>query len=131
MDSIKREYPRRQENIKAMIHIHLDESDMGALSLKKSDETIRLMAETKDISWGGVCIYISDPPHDRKNRFIPENAHTLVGGQITVNLTNPKLTLWGDVLRYDSRSKHMAVILSKVSDYGLWQQLCGGYAPQE
>ena len=131
MDSIKREHPRKQENIKAMIHIHLDESDMGMLSLSTSGETIRLMAETKDISWGGFCLQFSRLPKDRKNRFSPEKAHTLVGNEVAVNLSKPGLTIWGDVLRYDSGTKQMAIIITKVSDYDLWQRLCSGQAQAE
>ena len=131
MDSIKREYPRKQKNIKAMINIHFDESDLGTLSLSASGETIRLMAETKDISWGGFCLQFSKPPQDRNNRFTPENAHTLTGSQVAVNLSTPPLTLWGDVLRYDAQTKQMAIIITKVSDYDLWQELCGGNAEAE
>lgn len=131
MDSIKREYTRKKENIKAMIHIHLDESDMGMLSLSASDKTIRLIAETKDISWGGFCLQFSKLPQDRKNRFTPEKAHTLVGSQVAVNLSNPRLTIWGDVLRYDSGTKQMAILITKVSNYDLWQELCGGHDSRE
>ena len=131
MDSIKRDYPRKQEKITAKIHIHLDESHMGMLSLNTSGETIRLIAETKDISWGGFCLQFSKLPQDRENRFTPEKAHTLVGSQVAVNLSSPRLTLWGDVLRYDSQTKQMAIIITKVSDYDLWQELCGRHDSAE
>jgi hypothetical protein len=124
MDSIKREYPRMSKKIKAMINIHLDDANLGTLSLKTKNENIKLLAETKDISWGGFCLQLSKLPKDRDNRFTPEKAHTIIGKPIVVNLNKPHLTLWGDVVRFDSKGKQMAIIITKVSDYELWQELC-------
>lgn len=124
MDSIKREYPRMSKKIKAMINIHLDDANLGTLSLNTKNEKIKLLAETKDISWGGFCLQLSKLPKDRDNRFTPEKAHTIVGKSIVVNLNNPHLTLWGDVVRFDSKGMQMAIIITKVSDYELWQEMC-------
>ena len=125
MDSIKREYPRKQEKITAMAAIHPDASALETLGPGTKNEIIRFLAETKDISWGGFSLQLDKVPQDSENSFSAEKAHTLAGRQIEVNLANPRLTVWGDILRYDSEKKHMAVVLSKVSDYDLWQELCG------
>jgi hypothetical protein len=124
MDEIKREYPRKQKNIKAMININIEDQEKPTLSLSTKDKDIRLIAQTKDISWGGFCLKFSSVPSDPENRFTPAKAHTLVGKSIKVHLSNPALTLWGDVIRFDSKGKEMAVIITKVSDYELWQQIC-------
>ncbi len=124
MDSIKREYPRKQKKIKAMISIHIEESDGATLSLITRDKGVRLMAETKDISWGGFCLRFEDLPSDPENRFSPSRAHKLVEQAIKVTLSKPALTLWGEVIRFDTRTQEMAVIITKVSDYERWQNLC-------
>jgi len=124
MDSIKREYPRKSTKIKAMISVHIDDSAMSALSPGIKDETIKIIAETKDISWGGFCLQMQNLPKDRGKRFTPEKAHTVVGKQIVVILNNPHLTLWGEVIRVDSNAHEIAITITKVSDYDLWQELC-------
>jgi len=124
MDSIKREYPRKNKKIKAMMSIHIDDSTMPALSPGVKDETLRIIAETKDISWGGFCLQLQRLPRDKGKRFTREKAHTIVGRQIVVSLNNPHLTLWGEVIRFDSIAQEMAIIITKVSDYDLWQGLC-------
>lgn len=124
MESIKREYPRKHKKIKAMINIHLEEPEGATMSLVTKDKGIRLMAETKDISWSGFCLTFSTAPGDPENRFTPAKAHTLVGQSIKVSLSGPALTLWGDVIRFDSKGRELAVIITKVSDYERWQALC-------
>ncbi len=124
MESVKREYIRRQRKIRAMITIELEHPEGARLSLSTRDRNIRLVAETRDISWGGLCLQFPVLPRDRENRFTPPKAHTVVGSPITVNLSSPVLTLHGEVIRFDSRNKVMAVIITKVSDYDLWQELC-------
>ncbi|HHO77078.1 MAG TPA: hypothetical protein ENN05_11730 [Deltaproteobacteria bacterium] len=124
MDSIKREYPRKSKKIKGMINIHINDSTMEALSPGIKDETIKIIAETKDISWGGFCLQMTNLPRDRGKRFTPEKAHTIVGRQIVVSFNNPHLTLWGEVIRLDSKAHEMAITITKVSDYDLWQGLC-------
>ncbi len=124
MDDIKREYPRKQQKIKAMININLEDQERPTLSLATKDKDIRLIAQTKDISWGGFCLKFTSVPSDPENRFTPAKAHTLVGKSIKVHLSKPSLTLWGDVIRFDSKGKEMAVIITKVSDYELWQHIC-------
>jgi hypothetical protein len=124
MESIKREYPRKQKKIRAMISIHIEESEGATLSLINRGNGIRLMAETKDISWGGFCLKFQEPPSDPGNWFSPSRAHKLVGQAIKVTLSRPPLSLWGEVIRFDSKTQEMAVIITKVSDYDLWQGLC-------
>ena len=124
MESVKREYIRRQRKIRAMITIELEHPEGARLSLSTRDRNVRLVAETRDISWGGLCLQFPVLPQDRENRFTPPKAHTVVGSSITVNLSSPLLTLYGEVIRFDSRNKVMAVIITKVSDYDLWQELC-------
>lgn len=124
MESIKREYARKQKKIKAMISIHIEESQGVTLSLITRGKGIRLMAETKDISWGGFCLKFQELPSDPENRFSPSRAHKLVEQTIKVTLSTPALTLWGEVIRFDSKTQEMAVIITKVSDYDLWQGIC-------
>ncbi|HPW68548.1 MAG: hypothetical protein WDA72_07700 [Desulfomonilia bacterium] len=124
MESVKREYTRRQRKIKAMITIELEHPEGARLSLSTRDRSFRLVAETRDISWGGLCLTFPVLPRDREKRFTPPKAHSIVGNSITVNLSWPVLTLYGEVIRFDSRDQVMAVIITKVSDYDLWQELC-------
>ncbi|HQI00738.1 MAG TPA: hypothetical protein PLA18_05655 [Deltaproteobacteria bacterium] len=125
MEPIEREYPRRQKKIKAMVSIHVEAPAQTASSSVRRDRGIRLMAETKDISWSGFCLKFAALPADPENRFSPSQAHTLVGRSIRVKISKPLITLWGDVVRFDSRLREMAVIITRVSDYDLWQQICG------
>jgi hypothetical protein len=124
MESVKREYTRRQKKIKAMITIELEHPEGARLTLSTRDRSFRLIAETRDISWGGLCLKFPVLPQDREKRFTPPKAHTIVGSSITVNLSSPVLTLYGEVVRFDSRNQVMAVSITKVSDYDLWQELC-------
>ena len=107
-----------------MINIHLDESNIDSVNVSPKDQSIKVIAQTKDISWGGFCLQFPDLPQDPHNRFSPEKAHSLVGRPIKVTLTKPSLTLWGDIIRFDSKAKQMAIVISKASDYELWQELC-------
>ncbi len=125
MEPIEREYPRRQKKIKAMVSIHIEAPAQTASSSVRRDRGIRLMAETKDISWSGFYLKFAALPADPENRFSPSQAHTLVGRSIRVKISKPLITLWGDVVRFDSRLREMAVIITRVSDYDLWQQICG------
>jgi hypothetical protein len=125
MDSIKREYPRSSKQIRAMISIGLEVAG-GAATIRTGagDKGIKLMSETKDISWSGFCLKFETLPDDPGNRFSPSQAHKLVGKTIKVLLSKPKLTLWGDVIRFDSRARELAVLITKVSDYDRWQAVC-------
>jgi hypothetical protein len=125
MDSIKREYPRSSTRIRAMISIGLDGTE-GTATIRsgRGDKGITLMSETKDISWSGFCLKFASLPDDPGNRFSRARAHTLVGTTVKVMLSNPKLTLWGDVIRFDAAAREMAVLITKVSDYDRWQKVC-------
>lgn len=129
MDSIKREYPRSSRSIRAMISIGLEGMD-GAATIRSGskDKGVRLMSETKDISWSGFCLKFSSLPDDPENRFSRAKAHKLVGTTIKVMLSKPKITLWGDVIRFDATAMEMAVLITKVSNYDLWQQVCDAAA---
>lgn len=130
MELIKRECRRSRKKIRTMVSIHIEPHEDETLSPAKRDRGIRLMAETKDISWSGFCLKFTTLPSDPENRFSPSKAHTLVGRSIRVKISKPLVTLWGDVVRFDSKSKEMAVVITKVSDYDLWQQICGQEADQ-
>ncbi len=90
----------------------------------RGDTGVKLMSETKDISWSGFCLRFPSLPDDPGNRFSTARAHTLVGKAIRVTLENPKLTLWGEVVRFDAAAREMAVVITKVSNYDRWQQVC-------
>jgi hypothetical protein len=125
MDSIQREYPRSSKSIRAMISINL-ESPGGEATIRsgRGDRGMKLMSETKDMSWSGFCLRFASLPEDPEHRFSPARAHRLVGKTVKVMLSRPKLTLWGDVIRFDSLAREMAVLITKVSDYELWQEVC-------
>jgi len=124
MESIKREYPRRQKKIKAMISLHLDDNNLNDISTHSTQKKIRIMSHTKDIGWGGICLEFEDLPKDSGNSFSPSRAHTIVGKSIQIKLRDPNLTLWGEVIRFDSKTREMAILITKVSDYNYWQTIC-------
>jgi hypothetical protein len=125
MDSIKREYPRCSTRIRAMITIGLEGKEGAAVIRSGSrGKEIRLMTETKDISWGGFCLRFASLPEDPEDLFSRARVHKLVGKTVKVMLSEPKVTLWGDVIRFDAGTREMAVIITKVSDYDLWQHTC-------
>ena len=85
-------------------------------------KTLRVFAETKDISWGGFCLKFSEIPQDE--RFTPENAHLLVDKPVIVKMHRPKVTIWGNIIRLDIARRELAVIIAKISDIDQWQALC-------
>jgi hypothetical protein len=130
MDTIMREYPRTSKSIRAMISISLDGLEGYAIiRSSRKDKGIRLMSETKNISWSGYCLKFGSLPEDPDNLFSREKAHKLVGRTIKMILSNPKLTIWGDVIRFDYKAREVAVVITKVSDYGRWQTVCEAGGP--
>jgi hypothetical protein len=128
MDSIGREYTRSRKKIRAMISISIEGTGDAVIRSGTRDKGMRLTSETKDISWSGFCLKFSSLPDDPEKRFSPSRAHKLVGKTVRVTLSKPGITLWGDVVRFDSAAREMAVVITKVSDYDLWQEVCDAQA---
>jgi hypothetical protein len=122
----ERKHERYPAKIAAQIRISLSSRNTGKII--KGIKNIIAMAETKDISIGGMSLRIVGSPMDAKNSFTPANATHLIGRPIEVVLDDENLIIWGDVVRTEANTLELAIVIYKVSDVNQWKQLCADNA---
>ena len=82
------------------------------------------MAETKNISIGGMSLKIVGSPFDAKKSLTRANAAQVVGRPIEVILEEENIIIWGDVIRTEADTLDLAIVIYKVSDVQEWKKLC-------
>ncbi|HPS94109.1 MAG TPA: hypothetical protein PK600_06575, partial [Deltaproteobacteria bacterium] len=87
-------------------------------------QTIIAMAETNNISIGGMSLHIVGSAMEARKSLTPANAAHLVGRPIEVVLDKEDLVIWGDVIRTDINTLELAIVIYKVSDVKQWKKLC-------
>ena len=118
----RRKHTRVQVSLSAKIKINLFSTN--STKVMRNLQEIVGIVDTKDISIGGVSINIVGSPMDASKSFTPTTAQRLVGRPIEVNFYNYDLNIWGEVVRIDPKTMQLAIIISKVSDVGLWKEIC-------
>jgi hypothetical protein len=118
----KRKHERYSAKLGAHLRISFSSRDTGKII--QGIQNIIAMAETNDISIGGMSLRIVGSPMDARKSFTPSNARHLVGRPIEVVLDKENLIIWGDVVRTEADTLELAIVIYKVSDVKQWKQLC-------
>jgi hypothetical protein len=121
-----RKHERRSSKLGAQLRITLSSRDTGKII--QGIQSIIAMAETDDISIGGMSLRIVGSPMDARKSLTPANARHLVGRPIEVVLDKENLIIWGDVVRTEANTLELAIVIYKVSDVKQWKQLCSDNA---
>jgi hypothetical protein len=122
----ERKHERLPTKIAAQLRISLSSRDTGKII--QGIQNIIAMAETNDISIGGMSLRIVGSPMDAKKSLTPANATRLIGRPIEVVLDDENLIIWGDVVRTEANTLELAIVIYKVSDVNQWKQLCADNA---
>jgi len=118
----KRKFERYSSSLAAQLRVSFSSRDSG--KILKGLQTIIAMAETKNISIGGMSLHIVGSAMEARKSLTPANAAHLVGRPIEVVLDNEDLVIWGDVIRTDINTLELAIVIYKVSDVKQWKKLC-------
>lgn len=118
----KRKHERYSFILNAQLKVFLASHVSGMLM--QGVQNITAMAETSNISIGGMLLRIVGSPMDAKKSLTPANASQLIGRPIEVLLYNEDIVVWGDVIRADAKALELAIVINKVSDVQQWKNLC-------
>jgi hypothetical protein len=118
----KRTYERYSAKLAAKLRVSLASRNSG--KIMQGIESIIAMAETDNISIGGMSLRIVGSAMDTRKSLTPANAAHLVGKPIEVALDNDDLVVWGDVIRTNGNTLELAIVIYKVSDVKEWKKLC-------
>ena len=113
---------RRHERHPARLKIALSSRDSG--KILQGIQDVLAMAETKNISIGGMSLKIVGSPFDAKKSLTRANAVQVVGRPIEVVLEEENIIIWGDVIRTEADTLELAIVIYKVSDVQEWKKLC-------
>jgi hypothetical protein len=118
----KRKHERQQVRHPARLKISLSSRNSG--KILQGIQSVIAMAETKNISIGGMSLKIVGSPFDARRSLTPANAGHVVGRPIEVVLEEENIIIWGDVIRTESDTLELAIVIYKVSDVKEWKKLC-------
>lgn len=118
----KRKHERQPAKHPARLKISLSSRNTG--KILQGIQNVIAMAETRNISIGGMSLRIVGSPFDARHSLTPANARHVVGRPIEVLLEDENLVIWGDVIRTDSDTLELAIVIYKVSDVQEWKKLC-------
>jgi hypothetical protein len=118
----KRKQERQPARHPALLKIALSSRDSG--KILQGIQDLLAMAETKDISIGGMSLKIVGSPFDAKKSLTRANAAQVVGRPIEVILEEENIIIWGDVIRTEADTLELAIVIYKVSDVQDWKKLC-------
>lgn len=121
-DSIleKRRHVRIPRKLDVQLKIELRRIVSGKIS--QQVQNIVALAQTSNISIGGMLLAIVGGVMDARQSLTPANAPLVIGQTIEVIFSYPVLTVWGHVIRADTAS--LALVIDKVSNVRLWKQVC-------
>jgi hypothetical protein len=118
----KRKQERQPARHHARLKISLSSRDSGKIF--QGIQSVLAMAETKNISIGGMSLKIVGSPFDAKKSLTKANAAHVVGRPIEVLLEEENIIIWGDVIRTEADTLELAIVIYKVSDVQEWKKLC-------
>ncbi|HPI92145.1 MAG TPA: hypothetical protein PLT09_01540 [Deltaproteobacteria bacterium] len=120
--SDRRRHGRHDLRFPARVKISLSGRDSG--KILQGIQNVIAMAETRNISIGGMSLKIVGSPLDVRRSLTPNNAVHIVGRPIEVVLEDENIVIWGDVIRTESNTMELAIVIYKVSDVQEWKKLC-------
>lgn len=116
MESERRQHARKQVQLHSHITIKLEDDAATA--------PFEGIAQTADISWGGISFFVTHSPDDTSHTFSAAHALRLVGHPVCLQFSFLDLTIWGDVVRIDPATMLVAVAIQRISDVPRWRELC-------
>jgi hypothetical protein len=122
----KRGHERTYAKLPAQIRIWIPGQDAGKIT--RGTQHIVVMAETNNISIGGMSLKIVGASMDADKSLTRSNASRIIGRPAEIVIDNKKIVVWGDVIRADANSLEIAVAIYKVSDVKLWKKVCAEQA---
>jgi hypothetical protein len=118
----KRKHERQPSRHPARLKIALSSRSSG--NILQGIQDVLALAETKNISIGGMSLKIVGSPFDAKKSLNRANAAHVVGRPIEVILEEENIIIWGDVIRTDADTLELAIVIYKVSDVQEWKKIC-------
>jgi hypothetical protein len=118
----KRKHDRQPAKHHARLKIALSSRDSG--KILQGIQDVLALAETKNISIGGMSLKIVGSPFDARKSLTPANAAHVIGRPIEVVLEEENIIIWGDVIRTEADTLELAIVIYKVSDVQEWKKLC-------
>ncbi len=118
----RRRHERKRASIPARLKISFSSRDSG--KILKGIQNIVALAETRDISIGGLSLKIVATPMEARTSLTPANSAQVVGRPIEVVLEDENVVIWGDVVRTDKNTMELAIVVYKVSDVREWKRIC-------
>lgn len=118
----RRKHERQPSKFPARLKISLSSRDTG--KVLQGIQNIIALAETRDISIGGMSLKIVGETFDSKKSLTRANASHVVGRPIEVVLEEENIIIWGDVIRTEKDSLELAIVIYKVSDVQEWKKIC-------
>ena len=106
------------------VSFSIDCTPQGSEKGSHKDQKILGFARTKNISIGGMHLQITSSPYETRMSLTPANGSMVVGNPIEVFFGDPDLEIWGEVVRIESPSLDIGIVITKVSDVSLWKQFC-------
>ncbi|HNQ85039.1 MAG TPA: hypothetical protein PLP82_01610 [Deltaproteobacteria bacterium] len=122
IENNRRRHERKDLRFPARVKISLSSRDSG--KILKGIQSVIAMAETKNISIGGMSLRIVASPLDVRKSLTPAIASHVVGRPIEVVLEEENMVIWGDVIRTESNTLELAIVIYKVSDVREWKKIC-------
>jgi hypothetical protein len=118
----KRKHERYTTKLAAHLKVSFSSRDSG--KILKGIENIIALAETNNISIGGMSLRIVGSAMQAKKSLTQANAVNLIGRPIEVIINKEKLAIWGDVIRTDVNTLELVIVIYKVSDANQWKKIC-------
>ncbi len=118
----RRRHERCRVRLNAQVEIIFVDKYIGMVM--HGVQNIMSLAETGNISIGGMALHIVGSSMDADRSVTKKNAHQIVGKPIEVVLSAEDLTLRGEVLRVDPNTLEIFVVINKVSNVQRWKELC-------
>ncbi len=122
----RRKHERYAVRLSAQIEVSLIDSFQGKVMMGR--ESILSLAETGNISIGGMSLHIVGASMDAKKGLNRSNASKIVGRHIEVRLPDEGLTVSGSVIRADAGTLELTIVINKVSDVRKWKKICSDHA---
>jgi hypothetical protein len=118
----KRKHERCKAKLPAQLRIWLSNDNYGMVA--RGVQHILAMAETKNISIGGMSLHIVGSAMDASKSLTRSNVFKIIGRPIEVVIESEDIVVWGDVIRMDMKAFELGMVIYKVSDVKLWKKLC-------
>jgi hypothetical protein len=121
----RRRFDRIEARLPARLKISFVSRDTGKILV--GIQNVIALAETRNISIGGISLKVVASPMEARMSLTPANASRVVGRPVEVVLEGVGLVIWGDVIRSEKDTMEIAIVIYKVSDVKEWKRICSDH----